>query len=183
LSVDGIAVLEVKFIAPAISARSALPLPAWLPALEESTGTFSAILKSKRSVSLNVAKEISKAAREHGAEPVGVFVEEDAKEIEQACDATNIALYSYMEIVHAVLSKSAYKVEVVKNLTGRILLLHQNEMHIGTYELGSGYRMACIGTLAVKQSVGDFYLHCLRQPRPASQYKDLCSAASLLVCV
>nr|ABK27046.1 unknown [Picea sitchensis] len=47
--------------------------------------------KSKRSVSLNVAKEISKAAREHGAEPVGVFVEEDAKEIEQACDATNIA--------------------------------------------------------------------------------------------
>lgn len=47
--------------------------------------------KSKRSVSLNVAKEISKAAREHGAEPVGVFVEEDANEIEQACDATNIA--------------------------------------------------------------------------------------------
>lgn len=47
--------------------------------------------KSKRSVSVNVAKEISKAAREHGAEPVGVFVEEDANEIEQACDATNIA--------------------------------------------------------------------------------------------
>eukprot|EP01018_Ginkgo_biloba_P008656 Gb_05890 [translate_table: standard] len=47
--------------------------------------------KSKRSVSLNVAKEISKVAREHGAEPVGVFVEEDANEIGQACDATDIA--------------------------------------------------------------------------------------------
>ncbi|KAH9327321.1 hypothetical protein KI387_007499 [Taxus chinensis] len=47
--------------------------------------------KSKRSVPLHVAKEISKAAREHGAEPVGVFVDEDADEIELACDATNIA--------------------------------------------------------------------------------------------
>jgi hypothetical protein len=36
LSVDGIAVLEVKFIARAISPRSALPLPAWLPAHGES---------------------------------------------------------------------------------------------------------------------------------------------------
>uniref|UniRef100_A0A0D6QY55 phosphoribosylanthranilate isomerase n=1 Tax=Araucaria cunninghamii TaxID=56994 RepID=A0A0D6QY55_ARACU len=47
--------------------------------------------KSKRSVPLDVAKEISRAAREYGAEPVGVFVDEDADEIERACDATNIA--------------------------------------------------------------------------------------------
>ncbi|XP_057852995.1 N-(5'-phosphoribosyl)anthranilate isomerase 1, chloroplastic isoform X2 [Cryptomeria japonica] len=47
--------------------------------------------KSKRSVSLHVAKEISKAVRDHGAEPVGVFVDEDANEIERAYDATNIA--------------------------------------------------------------------------------------------
>ena len=40
---------------------------------------------------LNVAKEISKATREHGAEPMGVFVEEDANEIEQACDANKIS--------------------------------------------------------------------------------------------
>ena len=106
MSVDGIAVLEVNFIAPAISARSALPLPAWLPAHEESTGTFSAILKSKRSVSLNVAKEISKDAREHGAEPVGVFVEEDAKEIEQACDATNITFVQ----LHGDRARSAFQI-------------------------------------------------------------------------
>jgi phosphoribosylanthranilate isomerase len=60
--------------------------------------------KSKRSVSLNVAKEISKAAREHGAEPVGVFVEEDAKEIEQACDATNIAFVQ----LHGDRARSAF---------------------------------------------------------------------------
>ena len=53
--------------------------------------------KSKRLVSLNVAKEISKAGSEHGAEPVGVFVEEDAKEIEQSCDATNIAFVQLHE--------------------------------------------------------------------------------------
>jgi hypothetical protein len=49
------------------------------------------IAATRRSVSINVAKEISKAAREHGAEPVGVFVEEDAKELEHACDAVCIA--------------------------------------------------------------------------------------------
>ena len=45
---------------------------------------------SKRSISLSVAKEISKVAREYGAEPVGVFVDDDADTILQAADATNI---------------------------------------------------------------------------------------------
>lgn len=42
----------------------------------EADATFIGMIlwpKSKRSVSLNVAKEISRAAREHGVEPVGVF--------------------------------------------------------------------------------------------------------------
>lgn len=41
---------------------------------------------SKRSVSLAVAKEISKVAREYGAEPVGVFVDDDAETILRAAD-------------------------------------------------------------------------------------------------
>lgn len=45
---------------------------------------------SKRSISLSVAKEISKVAREYGAEPVGVFVDDDADTILKASDATNI---------------------------------------------------------------------------------------------
>lgn len=45
---------------------------------------------SKRSVSLLVAKEISKAARASGAEPVGVFVDDDANTILQTSDACNL---------------------------------------------------------------------------------------------
>jgi phosphoribosylanthranilate isomerase len=45
---------------------------------------------SKRSVSLSVAKEISKVARDYGAEPVGVFVDDDAETILRASDASNL---------------------------------------------------------------------------------------------
>lgn len=46
--------------------------------------------KSKRSVSLSTAKEISKVARDYGAEPVGVFVDDDADTILKAAAASNI---------------------------------------------------------------------------------------------
>ncbi|KAL5995571.1 hypothetical protein ACLOJK_025635 [Asimina triloba] len=46
--------------------------------------------KSKRSVSISVAKEISKIARDCGAEPVGVFVDDDAETILRAADASNL---------------------------------------------------------------------------------------------
>lgn len=46
---------------------------------------------SKRSVrSLSLAREICAAAREFGAEPVGVFVSESASEIERTCDAAGL---------------------------------------------------------------------------------------------
>lgn len=45
---------------------------------------------SKRSVSLSVAKEISKVARAYGAEPVGVFVDDDAETILRAADASDL---------------------------------------------------------------------------------------------
>jgi len=45
---------------------------------------------SKRSVPLSIAKEISKAARDHGAEPVGVFVDDDSETILRASDAANL---------------------------------------------------------------------------------------------
>lgn len=45
---------------------------------------------SKRSISLSVAKEISKVAREHGAEPVGVFVDDDAETILRASDEAEL---------------------------------------------------------------------------------------------
>ncbi|KAJ4781912.1 N-(5'-phosphoribosyl)anthranilate isomerase [Rhynchospora pubera] len=46
--------------------------------------------KSKRSVSLEVAKEISRVARECGAEPVGVFVDDDLDTILRVADASDI---------------------------------------------------------------------------------------------
>ncbi|KAF3333188.1 N-(5'-phosphoribosyl)anthranilate isomerase 1 [Carex littledalei] len=46
--------------------------------------------KSKRSVSLEVAKEISKVARQCGAEPVGVFVDDDLDTILHVADASGI---------------------------------------------------------------------------------------------
>lgn len=47
---------------------------------------------SKRSVSLSVAKEISRAARDYGAQPVGVFVDDDADTILRASDAADLEL-------------------------------------------------------------------------------------------
>ncbi|CAM8949330.1 unnamed protein product [Rhodiola kirilowii] len=47
---------------------------------------------SKRSVSLSVAKEISKAAKEFGAKPVGVFVDDDAETIMIASEMSDIEL-------------------------------------------------------------------------------------------
>eukprot|EP00976_Prorocentrum_cordatum_P105164 1194174-Prorocentrum_minimum.AAC.2 len=38
--------------------------------------------KSKRSIGVEIAKEVAAAAREGGAEPVGVFVSENADELE-----------------------------------------------------------------------------------------------------
>ncbi|OMO75993.1 hypothetical protein COLO4_25743 [Corchorus olitorius] len=46
--------------------------------------------KSKRSISLSVAKEISKVAREYGAKPVGVFVDDDLDTILRASDASDL---------------------------------------------------------------------------------------------
>lgn len=47
---------------------------------------------SKRSVALSVAKEISKVAREYGAQPVGVFVDDDADTILRVADASELEL-------------------------------------------------------------------------------------------
>jgi phosphoribosylanthranilate isomerase len=45
---------------------------------------------SKCSISLSVAKEISKVAREYEAAPVGVFVDDDADTILRAADAADL---------------------------------------------------------------------------------------------
>ncbi|EOA21332.1 hypothetical protein CARUB_v10001692mg [Capsella rubella] len=47
---------------------------------------------SKRSISLSVAKDISKVARDGGAKPVGVFVEDDESTILRAADASDLEL-------------------------------------------------------------------------------------------
>ncbi|CAK9135798.1 unnamed protein product [Ilex paraguariensis] len=47
---------------------------------------------SKRSVSFAVAKEISRVAREYGAEPVGVFVDDDVDTILRASEAADLEL-------------------------------------------------------------------------------------------
>ncbi|XP_020573388.1 N-(5'-phosphoribosyl)anthranilate isomerase 1, chloroplastic-like [Phalaenopsis equestris] len=48
--------------------------------------------KSKRSVSASVAKEIAAAARRNGAEPVGVFVDDDLDTMLRASEAANLEL-------------------------------------------------------------------------------------------
>lgn len=53
---------------------------------------------SKRSVSLEVAKEISKVARECGAEPVGVFVDDDLNTIVQAADISGLEFVQVLVI-------------------------------------------------------------------------------------
>lgn len=45
---------------------------------------------SKRSISPSVAREISRVARHHGAEPVGVFVDDDVDTILQMADAADL---------------------------------------------------------------------------------------------
>lgn len=54
---------------------------------------------SKRSISVAVAKEISKVAREYGAQPVGVFVDDDAETILRVSATSDLELvqvYAYL---------------------------------------------------------------------------------------
>lgn len=76
---------------------------------------------SKRSVSLSVAKEISKVAREYGAEPVGVFVDDDAETMLRASDSADLEFLQ----LHGDGSRSAFPDLVQKNRI--IYVLHANE--------------------------------------------------------
>ncbi|KAG6393529.1 hypothetical protein SASPL_147772 [Salvia splendens] len=77
--------------------------------------------KSKRSISLSVAKEISRVAREHGAEPVGVFVDDDAETILRASDEAELG---YVQL-HGKGSRDAFQNVVKQNKV--IYVLHANE--------------------------------------------------------
>lgn len=76
---------------------------------------------SKRSVSLSVAKEISRAARDYGAQPVGVFVDDDADTILRASDAADLELVQ----LHGDGSRAAFPALVQENHV--IYVLHANE--------------------------------------------------------
>ncbi|XP_010031204.2 N-(5'-phosphoribosyl)anthranilate isomerase 3, chloroplastic isoform X1 [Eucalyptus grandis] len=76
---------------------------------------------SKRSISLSTAKEISKVAREYGALPVGVFVDDDANTILNASDATNL---EYVQL-HGNGSRAAFSVLAQEKQI--IYVLHANE--------------------------------------------------------
>jgi len=54
---------------------------------------------SKRSISLSVAKDISQVAREGGAKPVGVFVEDDENTILRAADSSDLELVQVLYIL------------------------------------------------------------------------------------
>ncbi|XP_074280491.1 N-(5'-phosphoribosyl)anthranilate isomerase 1, chloroplastic-like isoform X2 [Silene latifolia] len=77
--------------------------------------------KSKRSVSLSTAKEISEVARKYGAEPVGVFVDDDADTIQRAAAATNI---EYVQL-HGNGSRHAFPLVVKENRV--IYVLHSDK--------------------------------------------------------
>ncbi|KAA8539567.1 hypothetical protein F0562_026259 [Nyssa sinensis] len=76
---------------------------------------------SKRSISLVVAKEISKVARKYGAEPVGVFVEDDADTILRASDAADLEFVQ----LHGDGSRAAFPILVQENRV--IYVLHANQ--------------------------------------------------------
>lgn len=48
--------------------------------------------KAKRAVSIDRAKAIVEAAKLHGAQPVGVFVDEDATTISSVCSAIGLGI-------------------------------------------------------------------------------------------
>ena len=48
--------------------------------------------KAKRSISIETAAGIAAAAREHGAQPIGVFVDEDAATIAARCKQAGIGI-------------------------------------------------------------------------------------------
>ncbi|KAM7276847.1 hypothetical protein ACFE04_018713 [Oxalis oulophora] len=76
---------------------------------------------SKRSISLSIAKEISKVAREYGAKPVGVFVDDDVDTILRAADASGI---EYLQL-HGNGSRAAFPALIKENRV--IYVLHANE--------------------------------------------------------
>ncbi|KAG5557997.1 hypothetical protein RHGRI_008042 [Rhododendron griersonianum] len=76
---------------------------------------------SKRSISLSVAKEISKVAREYGAKPVGVFVDDDANTVLRASKAADL---EYVQL-HGNVSRAAFPVLVKGNRV--IFVLHAKE--------------------------------------------------------
>ncbi|KAI3877001.1 hypothetical protein MKX03_024586 [Papaver bracteatum] len=76
---------------------------------------------SKRSVSLSVAKEISKVAKTYGAEAVGVFVDDDANTILRASDAAELDLVQ----LHGNCSREAFP--VLQQERRIVYVLHANE--------------------------------------------------------
>lgn len=76
---------------------------------------------SKRSISLSVAKEISKVAREYEAAPVGVFVDDDADTILRAADAADLEFVQ----LHGKGSRAASHDLMGKNRI--VYVLHANE--------------------------------------------------------
>ncbi|KAF5464232.1 hypothetical protein F2P56_014324 [Juglans regia] len=77
---------------------------------------------SKLSVSLSEAKEISKVAREYGAEPVGVFVDDDVDTILRASDHA-----SNLELVQLHGNGSREDFPVILQEKRLIYVLHANE--------------------------------------------------------
>ncbi|KAF3433409.1 hypothetical protein FNV43_RR24511 [Rhamnella rubrinervis] len=75
---------------------------------------------SKRSVSLSVAKEITKVARENGAQPVGVFVNDDADTILRVADASELEFVQ----LHGDYSRASFPVLVKDHRI--IYVLHAN---------------------------------------------------------
>ncbi|KAL3644650.1 Plasminogen activator inhibitor 1 [Castilleja foliolosa] len=76
---------------------------------------------SKRSVSLSVAKEISKVVRKNGAEPVGVFVDDDVETILRASEKAELG---YVQL-HGNGSRDAFEIVAKNNRV--IYVLHANE--------------------------------------------------------
>lgn len=80
--------------------------------------------KAKRAVSLQTAKDIAAIAEDHGIQAVGVFVDETAQQIHDACNSANI----HVAQLHGSAARQALP-QLTEDLHV-VYVMHSNELGI-----------------------------------------------------
>eukprot|EP00775_Hariotina_reticulata_P010897 gene10897-11051_t len=105
--------------------------------------------KAKRSVSDATAASIAAAAKQHGAQPVGVFVDEDAATIAQRCQAAGLGIAQ----LHGDASRAALA-NIPDNLQVVYVLQAADDGHIVTPLPGQAVDWLLVDGMTVHVAVG-----------------------------